>query len=189
MAGSPEDLKRNATNALAGIAGGLFGQAAKPGIDAAGQAANQAVGAAGNFLADRAVAAARAVAIGQLPDKLDLTKSTKMEIYVEQAVNALGGKVKVDGKPDPQTLSEVNKILVAQGRPELAALSDFAKDDLKALNDALGDAKGPKGEPNVQAQNVLRTCGDMANAAKPDFPKPEKKGPAQAPADPAFNGG
>ncbi len=177
-------LKDQLGAAAGKIAGDKVGQAAKPGIDQAGQAVNNAVSTAGNYLAEKAVAAARVVAIGQLPDKLDLAKSTKMEVYVEQAVNALGGKVKVDGKPDAQTLVEVNKILVAQGRPELASLSDFAKDDLKAINKALEDAKiGDK--PNVAAANVLRTCGDMANAAKGDFPKPENKAPA--PSGPDMN--
>ena len=83
--------------------------------------------------------------------------------------------------------SEVNKILVAQGRPELASLSDFAKDDLKAINDALGDAKNTKGEPNVQATERaahLWRYGECGQAGLPETR--EQRRLHQAPADPNF---
>ena len=179
-------LKDQLGAAAGKIVGDKVGQAAKPGVDAAGKKADEVISTAGNYIAEKAIAAARVVAISQLPDKIDLAKTKTLETYVEKALNALNPdkkpQIPVDGKPDPATLAALNKVLVEQGRSELASLSDFSKDDLKALNKALEDAKLADGKPNVAAANVLRTCGDQVNIANNELPKPEKKpAPAAAP--------
>ncbi len=171
---------------LPGVPGG---QVAVP--PAAAASINAGMTTAGNWVAERATAAARAVAISQLPEKLDLAKSPALETFVEKGLSLMGAKgVSVDGKPDPKTLEELNKVLVAKGRPELASLSDFGKDDLKAFNDTLSEAKLADGKtPNQAAVNHLNTANQTFVNIQKDFPR-AAPAPSTTPAyDPSSPGG
>lgn len=172
-----EDLvKRGAAAAgvqVPGVPGVPGGLPKLPGVPDFGGMFKKGAEAGAGFVADKATAAARAVAIGQLPDKLDLAKSPQLETFVEKGLVLLGAQgIKVDGKPDPKTLEGLNTVLASQGRPALASLSDFTKDDLKAFNTVLGDSVGADGKPNQAAHNHLATANQTFVAIQKDYPKP-----------------
>jgi len=163
---------------LAGAAGQIFGNATKPAVDQATQAAGQAATAAGNFVRDRAIAVMIST---QLPEQMDLNKSKNFTTYIENSLTALGYKgVKPDGKPDKATLDAINDLRQKGGKDPIADVSQFGKEDLKMVVDALKE----KGTPH--ANNILNATISTLGGIKSDYPLP--KAPATQ-NDPAMNAG
>lgn len=179
--GKAEDLGKG----LAGAAGKILNDKAKPGLDEAGREAGKKVEeVAGAGISWLKVKGIQVVISTQFPDALPLEKSKGMTQFIENGLNALGHfKGKPDGSADAKTLEAINKLREGAGKEPLTGVDQFGKDDLKLLVDKLAEAKG-----NTHAQNVLNNATDTLAGLKKDYPKPEapRRDVGQ---DPGMNGG
>ena len=175
--GSAEELGKG----LAGAAGKILGDKAKPGIDEAGKkAADTVTEVAGEGISWLKVKGIQVVISTQYPDALPLDKSKGMTQFIENGLSALDlFKGKPDGKADAKTLDAINKLREGAGKEPLTGVDQFSKDDLKLLVDKLAEAK-----ENKHAQNVLGNALDTLGGLKTDYPKP--KAPSTTPGGPGM---
>lgn len=150
--------------------------AIRSGFDRARQTVGDAASTATNAAANAANKIAREASLVALPDKLDLKQSKVMTQLVEKGLDALGYKIKMDGNPAKDVLDAVNDMRKKSGFDKLKDISEFGKDDLKAILTQL-DGKG-----EGMARNVLNSIGDSLKATVTDFaaslPKAEVGGGA-----------
>ena len=128
---------------------------------------------------DAATNLARDAALVVLPDKLDLKQSKVMTQLVEKGLDAMGYKIKMDGVAGKDVLDAVNDMRKKADLGKLASVSDFGKDDLKAIMSGLQKNGG------AEAMNVFNSIKDSISATVTDFaaslPKPEVGATRRAP--------
>lgn len=175
--GSLEDLGKG----LAGAAGKVLGDKAKPGIDEAGKKiADKTTEVAGEGVSWLKVKGIQVILSTQYPDALPLGKSQGMTQFIENGLSALDlFKGKPDGKADAKTLDAINKLREGAGKEPLTGVDQFTKDDVKLLIDKLAEAKD-----NPHAKTVLNNAIDTLGGLKADYPKP--KAPNAAPGGPGM---